>query len=152
MFRTETQQIEDILQPIIESHNAYLIELAFKKSKFGHVVEVFIDTETGVTSELCVELSREFSSALELLEFLQGKYNLVVSSPGLERPLKYPKQYLKHKGHLMVLKHKAGESIVTSTGELTEVTESGVALILPNKETREFLFSEIIEAKVKPKW
>ncbi|MBI5214661.1 MAG: hypothetical protein HY960_02805 [Ignavibacteriae bacterium] len=152
MFRTEIEQLQDALIPLIEEKQAYLIELTFKKSKYGNVVEVFIDTETGVTSALCTELSRSFHQALEGFGFLQSKYNLVVSSPGFDRPLKYPKQFPKHRGKKLSVKHNDGEKVVVTTGQLLEVTDSGIQLQLEKEQIKEFLFDEIIEAKVKPQW
>ncbi len=152
MFRTEIEQLQDALIPLIEEKQAYLIELAFKKSKYGNVIEIFIDSDTGVTSDLCAELSRSFHLALEGLGFLQKKYNLVVSSPGFDRPLKYPKQYPKHKGHKLSVKHQDGEKLVVTIGNLLEVKDSGIVLQLEKEQTKEFSFDDIIEAKLKPQW
>ncbi|MBI3193022.1 MAG: hypothetical protein HYZ34_00985 [Ignavibacteriae bacterium] len=152
MFRTEIEQLQDALIPLIEERQAYLIELTFKKSKYGNVVEVFIDADTGVTSELCTELSRSFHQALDCFGFLQSKYNLVVSSPGFDRPLKYPKQFPKHRGKKFSVKHKDGEKVVVTIGQLLDVNESGITLQLEKEQTKNFLFDDIIEAKVKPQW
>ena len=154
MYRTEVEQLEEALAPIIEARNAYLIEVTFKRSKDSSIVEVFIDAETGVTSELCTELSREFNTTLESFDFLQGHYSLVVSSPGFDRPLKFPKQYPKHRGHTLSVKHKEkeNEKVLLTVGELLEVDKTKIIVKLENDQTKEFTFEEIIEAKVKPKW
>ncbi len=152
MIHSETAQLETALLPLIVARNAYLIELTFKKSKYGKVIEVFIDTETGVSSDLCADLSRDFNEVLETFDFLQGKYDLVVSSPGLDRPLKFPKQYPRHKGHPLVIKHKVNNATVIITGILTDVSESGIVLELEKGERKEFSFEEIVQANVKPKW
>ncbi len=152
MIHSETAQLETALLPLIVARNAYLIELTFKKSKYGKVIEVFIDTETGVSSDVCADLSRDFNEVLETFDFLQGKYNLVVSSPGLDRPLKFPKQYPKHKGHLLVIKHKMNDAVVMTTGLLTEVSETGIVIETEDGENKEFSFEDILQANVKPKW
>jgi len=113
---------------------------------------VFVDTETGVTSELCADLSRDFNTVLEGIEFLQGRYDLVVSSPGLERPLKFPKQYPKHIGHPLVVKYAKDQLPLVATGVLRAATETGITLELSDTQKIEVPYPEILEAKVKPKW
>ena len=152
MFRPETAELEEALLPLLEARNAYLIDFHFNRSKYGSVIEVFIDTDTGVTSELCSELSREFGKALDGLDFLQGRFQLVVSSPGFDRPLKFPRQYPKHKGHNLIVKHQENGSTVSTTGELTSTGDTGIVLKLENGKTKEVAFADILEAKVKPQW
>ena len=46
------------------------------------VLEVFIDAESAVTIELCTEISRDLSGAIDAARMLAGAYRLEVSSPG----------------------------------------------------------------------
>ena len=51
------------------------------------VFRIFIDTEKGVTVDDCSKVSHQVSAMLDVEAPLQGRYNLEVSSPGIDRPL-----------------------------------------------------------------
>jgi ribosome maturation factor RimP len=55
-------------------------------------------TKPGVTLDDCANFSRIVSAALDVEEPLDGAYELVVSSPGLDRPLRLPAHFQKYAG------------------------------------------------------
>lgn len=58
----------------------------------------------GVTLEVCSKVSRDLSTALDVLELIDGKYRLEVGSPGLERRLYTLDDYRRFSGRLAKLK------------------------------------------------
>ena len=58
----------------------------------------------GVTLEVCSKVSRDLSTALDVLELIDGKYRLEVGSPGLERRLYTLADYRRFSGRLAKLK------------------------------------------------
>lgn len=67
-------------------------------------IEVYLDSDTGISFEQCRKLSRHIEAIIdESLEFGE-KYTLEVSSPGLSRPLKFFRQYKKNIGRKVVVK------------------------------------------------
>jgi hypothetical protein len=52
----------------------------------------------------------------------------------------------------MVVKHNVNDAVVVTTGELIDANDTGITLKLEDGESKIFSFTEIIEAKVKPKW
>jgi ribosome maturation factor RimP len=52
----------------------------------------------GVTLDDCANFSRIVSAALDVEDPLDGAYELVVSSPGLDRPLRTPAHYQRYVG------------------------------------------------------
>ncbi len=50
-------------------------------------VRLFIDKDDGVTVDDCADVSRQVSAILDVEDPIADKYNLEVSSPGLDRPL-----------------------------------------------------------------
>jgi len=55
-------------------------------------------TKPGVTLDDCANFSRIVSAALDVEDPLDGAYELVVSSPGLDRPLRLPAHFQKYAG------------------------------------------------------
>lgn len=68
------------------------------------VLCIYIDRPNGVTADNCSEVSRQLSAMLDVEEPVQGRYNLEVSSPGIDRPLFTPGQYAKYVGQTVKLK------------------------------------------------
>ena len=62
------------------------VELAFQGAR--RVVRVMLDKPGGVTVVDCAVFSRKLSECMDMNQLLPGSYQLEVSSPGIERPLK----------------------------------------------------------------
>jgi len=94
--------------------------------KPGQKLYVVIDSDSGFTFERCQKISRFLESHLDVNGWLGEKYLLEVSSPGIDRPLKFPRQYLKNVGRnlLVTLKDKTQQS-----GAIKESDELQVVLV-----------------------
>ncbi len=88
-------------------------------------LEVFIDSDDGVTFDTCRRISRYLESFIDEEQWLGEKYTLEVSSPGTDRPLQLPRQYNKHIGRKLEVKTTEGEKY---EGRLTEVTAKEITL------------------------
>ncbi len=132
---------------------AHVIDLVVRGEKGTRVVEVFVDSEEGVTSDLCSAISTEVSESIERENLLQGSYRLDVSSPGIDRPLRFPWQYRKHVGRPLQVKMRSAEETLTVTGGLLAVDDDGIMLQTGKKDPgRRVLFRDLLEARVKAPW
>ena len=114
--------------------------------------EIFIDNEQGVTLEFCSEISRDIKSLLDRIT-TDRQYRLVVSSPGFDRPLKYPWQFKKHVGKLMQVRRRVAEGIEATTGRLVTADSDGFVLLDDSaKQEKRFDFAPTVEAKLKSPW
>ena len=95
------QKIEEIAVPIIDRHGAFLTELVLRGELRSKVLEVYVDTDAGITIDVCTAISRELSEALDAQEIILGAYRLDVSSPDLGRPLRVLRQYVKNIGRTL---------------------------------------------------
>src|SRR5258707_14662665 len=132
--------------------NAFVVDVKLRSEKGGKVIEVFIDTDNGVTTDVCANMSRELSRALDLENILQGRYHLVVSSPGIDRPLKFTRQYRQHAGRTLSVKYATDGEVHTIEGELVQATPDGIELRSREKSLTSLSFNDIIEARVKAAW
>lgn len=85
-----------------------LVEAQFRREGQGWVARLFIDREGGVTVDDCAAVSRAVDDWLESEDFIDFAYTLEVSSPGLERPLKTDRDFLRAAGKRVRLKLKPG--------------------------------------------
>ncbi|MGA2623669.1 MAG: ribosome maturation factor [Bacteroidota bacterium] len=144
--------IGDLARPIVEARGAILVDVSVRGGRGRKVVEVFVDTDEGTTTGLCAEISRDLSSALDQANIVQGRYDLVVSSPGIDRPLRFARQYPRNVGRTLVVKFRKDDRVEKVEGELIEVRPDGFVLQMKSNGPRNFLFDEIVEARVKPAW
>jgi ribosome maturation factor RimP len=71
--------------------------------KPGQKLSVFIDSDSGMSMEKCQRISRYLESFLDTNGWLGASYTLEVSSPGLSRPLKFPRQYRNNVGRTLAI-------------------------------------------------
>jgi ribosome maturation factor RimP len=87
----------------------------------GNKLLVFADADSGLTFAKCQKLSRYLESFLDTNGWLGETYLLEVSSPGIDRPLKFPRQYAKNIGRTLavtLLDKTQHEATLKSVGEL----------------------------------
>jgi ribosome maturation factor RimP len=145
-------QVEDIAKPIAEAKGAYLVGVILSGERGSPVVEILIDTDQGISTNLCAEISREISRLLDAADVFRGRYHLVVSSPGLDRPLKMPRQYPKNVGKNLILKINKNDQMQKVEGILIEASNDGIIVREEDESTRAVLFNDIVEAYVDTPW
>ena len=86
-------------EPLAEQNGLELIEVEFVKEGSEWYLRLYLDKENG-TVELddCEKISRLVSDQLDKKDPIEQAYRLEVSSPGIERPLKRDKDFLRFKG------------------------------------------------------
>ena len=88
-----------LVKPIIEANGMELVEVEYKKLYGTPTLIVYIDKEGGVSLDDCEKIHRLIDEPLDELDPTAGAaYNLNVSSPGLDRPLKIERDYIKNIG------------------------------------------------------
>lgn len=86
-----TDQMQEIVQPIIEDLGFILFDIEFVKEGKSWFLRIYVDKPGGgIAIEDCVTVSEHISEAVDQLETdpIPQAYYLEVSSPGAERPLK----------------------------------------------------------------
>ena len=75
-----------------------LVDVEYVKEGSTWYLRVYIDKEGGITSDDCADVSREMNEILDREDYVEGSYTFEVSSPGLGRPLKKEKDYIRSMG------------------------------------------------------
>jgi len=107
MIQAET--IRELLQDELIRRDLFLVEVLVKPV---NKITVYLDSMKGVTLDECMNISRFLESRLDRNT---EDYELEVSSPGLDRPLKLPVQFVKNIGRLLDVVKYDGKKI---TGRL----------------------------------
>lgn len=92
------QKTEGLLLPILEKRKFELIDVEYVKEGSTWFLRAYIDKEGGITVNDCEDVAREMNPILDELDYIDGSYTFEVSSPGLGRPLKKEKDYVRNLG------------------------------------------------------
>ena len=122
---------------MIELNIENLLEKKFQEPEFSDCfiidiiadkhqkISVFIDSDSSLTLQKCQRISRYLEEFLDADESVGQKYTLEVSSPGVDRPLKYLRQYRKNTGRHIKVSLLNGEVL---QGVLKEADEDSILL------------------------
>jgi ribosome maturation factor RimP len=143
------ERVNQLVAQVLAGTPLYLIEVVVN----GRTINVYIDADEGVTLKQCAEVSRDLSFLLDTQEVILGTYRLNVSSPGVDRPLRMPRQYHKNIGRpLRIILHSSEvESPQTVQGRLVQVDEDGITIDVAG-ELKPLAFSQIEKAQVQLPW
>lgn len=138
--------------PLVEELGIHLVDVVVRGEHGRSLVEVFLDTDTGISTERCAEVSRLLSPIIDTYEGLRGSYTLVVSSPGLDRPLKHPWQFSRNIGRVLQIKYAEPPETRTIDGELLAVDEAKVTIQENGADIKIIELADVIDAKICLPW
>jgi ribosome maturation factor RimP len=98
--------LESLILTVVEGLGCTLWGIEYRPQKNSALLRVFIDSEGGVSMDDCSKVSHQLSGVMDVEDPIPVAYTLEVSSPGLERVLFYPEQYLQYIGHLVKVRLK----------------------------------------------
>ncbi|MBK8552814.1 MAG: ribosome assembly cofactor RimP [Ignavibacteria bacterium] len=155
-------EIEPGLQSIIDEYfstsDYKIVETIFRGEKGTKVLEIFVDNRIGINIDEITRINKDLSSLIDEKYVINDISNLVVSSPGAERPLRFLWQLEKHAGRTLEIELNDSEHI---EGKLLGISENSgdgrIKLEIPVKEKgkklshteREINFKDVKEVKVK---
>jgi ribosome maturation factor RimP len=100
----DVDKIRDIAARVATTHGVEVVEVDLRGGGKARTLKIVIDKAEGVTHEDCANVSREVSTILDVEDVVPGgSYTLEVSSPGLDRKLLGPKDYLRCIGNRVKL-------------------------------------------------
>lgn len=100
MSKRETYETrtEELITPILDRMNFGLVDVEYVKEGGTWYLRAYIDKEGGITVNDCEAVAREMNEILDREDFVEDSYVFEVSSPGLGRPLKKEKDYIRSMG------------------------------------------------------
>ncbi len=123
--------------------DCFLLEV---KLHANRKLDVFIDSDTGVTFEKCQSISRHLEKHLDEEGWLGDSYVLEVSSPGVSRPLQLLRQYPRNIGRVLEVSLKSGGSqkgALVAVGPQSITLEEKIRVKEGKKKTTQVVRSDI---------
>jgi ribosome maturation factor RimP len=145
---SDKEKIRIITEELLADTDKFLVDILIQPV---NRISVFVDGDHGITIEDCRRISRSLE---EKLLPDQEDFELNVSSPGLDRPIKLLRQYQKNIGRNLEITKVDNEKM---DGTLLRVDESGIEISTSvkkrkNQEENQTIilpYKEIKTAKIK---
>jgi ribosome maturation factor RimP len=150
-------EVEAMIRPVVEGAGLELVEADFRREAGRRVLRVTVErdpAEGPLDLEVISRVSERISRRLDLEGFDPpgGPYALEVSSPGVERPLRQPRDFARRVGEqVRVRTNEPVDGSRTHTGRLVEVTP-GVIRVGTDDGDRTFAFDQIASARTVFEW
>lgn len=154
----DRERLDAVIEPVVRAHGAELVDVELK-NETGWVLRVYVEKlgaaetrmstkDAAVNLELCSNIARDLSPALDVADPIPHRYNLEVSSPGVERPLKKDADFLRFAGEKAKVKLKnavAGQKVLVGTlGSL----EGGVVTLVDGERSYPVPTADIVSARL----
>jgi ribosome maturation factor RimP len=127
-------QTEALAEALLESEGMELVHAEYVRGPGGRALRCYIDkregvTPKGITIADCAYISRQLGDLLDVKLQVNEPYNLEISSPGLNRPLKKMSDFERFKGQKAFIRTiEAIDGQRNFKGILAEVSEDTVYL------------------------
>jgi ribosome maturation factor RimP len=137
--------------PVIEEMGYELVGVEFGGSGGGRqALRFYIDKPGGVGISDCEAVSRGIDTLLEVENIITGHYVLEVSSPGLDRPLVKPADYVRFEGSLAKVRtREAVEGQKVFTGRIDGATGDGFNIITTDGKVFHIEYEQVEKARLE---
>lgn len=92
------KKVFEAAAPRIELMGLELVDVEFVRENQARILRLYIDKPGGVNLEDCSEVSRMIDPVIDFELDLHTHDYLEVSSPGLDRPLRTERDFIRHEG------------------------------------------------------
>ena len=127
--------IRTLLEPTLK-HMGYELYAVEQSGQAGRTLRISIDRNEPITIDDCERASKVIGPLLDNANLIPGPYDLEVSSPGAERPLRRKEDYERFNGKRVNVRYRTGESESVVEGHLVAVDGAGIAIQSPGPRGR----------------
>ncbi|MFZ7342814.1 ribosome maturation factor RimP [Avibacterium volantium] len=149
---TLEEKLSDLLKGSIEDLGCELWGIECQRAGRFLTVRLYIDKEGGVSIDDCADVSRQVSAILDVEDPIADKYNLEVSSPGVDRPLFTLEQYQRYIGEEIVVHLRIPVLERRKWQGKLEKIENDMITLLVDGQPQVLVFGNIQKANVVAKF
>jgi len=143
------EQLQRIITPAVEAMGFELYGCEFHTHANRNVLIVFVDGPKGVTLDDCTRISRQIGAVLDVEDPIGSRYELEVSSPGIDRPLFSVLHFQRVVGQKIKIRLRRPQNNQRNfVGILKAMVDNQVTLLLEDGKELGALFAEIEKAKL----
>lgn len=151
------EKVRSTVETLLDSEGYELVKIKIKNIPGSFVLVLYIDTKekpNGINIDNLQEISHLISDVLDASfpnnELFDKKYNLEISSPGLDRPLAKMNHFKESIGQKVKIRFKSSEDdrVKNISGILDLVNDNGINITLDTKEIMNLAFVDIIDVNI----
>jgi len=145
----DLEKIRTMAERVSSSEGLALVDVELKGGQTNALLRIYIDKPGGISHADCQLVSEQMSALLDVEDLIPGSYTLEVSSPGLDRKLTKPSDYVHFAGRRarLVLREPMGSEKVVE-GRLAGFEAGRVRLDLGEGGLKELELSNIQKARL----
>lgn len=146
-------KVIEITNRVATSKGIEIVDVDLVGGGNNRVLRIYIDKPTGVSHADCEYISLEAGSILDAEDVIPSKYQLEVSSPGVERKLKTTRDFERFAGKkAKVLLRTPVENQRSWEGKLAGVSGGLVSLEASPGKLIQFALDDVERANLKFEW
>lgn len=138
---------EALVRPVVEGAGLELVDVSWTGGGRRPLLRITVDRDGGVDLDTISSVSERVSRRLDLEGFEPGPYQLEVTTPGLERPLRRPRDFRRAIGERVRVRTAEG----TVEGELREADDQQVRIAASDGERR-LRLDDVARARTVVDW
>lgn len=144
------EEVRQLAQPLADELGFEVVDVEHAMLGRHRVLRILLDKPDGITIADCARFSRRLEDCLDMNQTVAGSYQLEVSSPGIDRPLRTLEAVARFTGsRAQLVAHEPREGRRNFEGELLAADASGrVGIRTPEGEEHRFLWSEVRSARL----
>lgn len=155
----DENRVLSVVGPVLRAHGVEGVELIWRTDQGGWVLELTVERPgsrvpgEGITIDLCGEISRDLSAALDVADVIPARYRLEVGSPGLDRALYGAQDYERFAGQSVKFKLKQaldGQRVIRGT--LHGLDDNGLVVVETERGLLSIELSGIENAQLEFAW
>jgi ribosome maturation factor RimP len=140
--------VESLIQQYLTENGFELVDVEYVKEGGNWFLRVFVDKEGGIDIDDCGRISEVLSDKLDESDPIESAYFLEVSSPGAERPLKKPQDFVKAVGqHVFFTTYEPIDGLKEFEGTLVSYDEQ-LCTLQVGKKKHEFPTAKVASARL----
>lgn len=155
-MRKDLQELWTLAEPYVRDAGFDLVEVQSGRESTGWVVRLFIDRPQGVEGAIghedCERVSRDLSAALDVADIIPHAYQLEVSSPGLDRPLRRERDFARFAGQSARIRLVAGVEGRRNFSGTIRGAKDGHVEIECDGRSYQLPIDDIAKANLVPDW
>lgn len=130
-----TDTVLALAQPVVEAEGCEIWDVEYVKEAGAWYLRVYIDKAGGISIDDCEAVSRALDPVLDEADPIPTSYIFEVSSAGVERELKRPRDFEKFLGSQVEVRHyQPVEGAKAHTGTLRGYADGAVTIEINGAE------------------
>ena len=145
--------IWSLVEPVVEGLGYEVVDIEYRPHPTNGLLRIYIDGPNGIQLEDCQTVSHQISSLLDVEDPIPGQFNLEISSPGMDRPLRKVADFERFTGEVVKVKLTVPtlEGQRNFTGTLMGIKNEEVILEMDG-ETHYLPLDTIDKARIVPQF